>query len=91
MLDKEFKACESSEENKRKYRIPFSIERCFDCSRRYKIEKGYCRSTRGTVGVYLDLNAPISLYRRNCEPHHFHLNLDDEWQDYQDTNSEEDD
>ena len=67
--------------------------RCFGCGRRYKIEKGYCccRSTRGTVRVYLDLNAPISLYCRNCEPHHFHLNLDDEWRDYKDTNSEEDD
>ena len=90
-LDKEFKVNEWSEENKRKYRILFSTIRGFDCSRRYKIEKCYCRSTCGTVGVYLDLNAPTSLYCRNCEPHHFHLNLDDKWRDYQDTNSEEDD
>ena len=40
----------------------FSIVQCFDCGRRYKIKKRYCRSTRGTVGVYLDLKAPISLY-----------------------------
>ena len=88
-LDKEFKANERSDENKRKYRIPFSIARCFDCGRRYKIEKGCCRNTHGTVGMYLHLKAPISLYRRNYEPHQFHLNLDNEWQDYQDTNSEE--
>ena len=43
-----------------------------------KIEKGYCRSTRGTVAVCLGLKPPISLFCRNCEPHHFHLNLDDE-------------
>ena len=36
-LDKEFKASKWSDENKRKYRIPFSIVRCFDCGRRYKI------------------------------------------------------
>ena len=77
-LDKEFKDNEWSYESKRKYRIPFSVVRCFDGGRRYKIEKGYCMSTRGTVGVYLDLKAPISLYCRNCEPRHFHLNLDDE-------------
>ena len=75
-IDKELKTNEWSEENKRKYRIPFSILR-FDCGRRYQIEKGYCRSTRGTMGLYLDLKAPISLYCRNCEPRHFHLNLDD--------------
>ena len=57
-LDEEFKANEWSDETKRKYRISFSVVRCFDCGRRYKIEKGYCRSTRGTVEVYLDVKAP---------------------------------
>ena len=88
-LEKECKANEWPDENKRKYRISFSIVQRFDCGRRYKIEKGHCRSTHGTVGVYLDLKAPISLYCRNCEPHHFYQNLDDKWQDHQDTNSEE--
>ena len=54
-----------------------------------KWKKTTVGSTLGTVGMYLDLTAPISLYCRSCEPHHVHLNLDDEWQDYQDTNSEE--
>ena len=35
-LVKEFKANESFDENKRKYRIPFSIVRCFDFDRRHK-------------------------------------------------------
>ena len=30
-----------------------------------------------TTVAYLNLKAPISLYCRNCEPHHFHLNLDE--------------
>ena len=46
-----------------------------------KIKKGYCRSTCRPVGVYLDLKARISLYCRNCEPRHFHLNQDEAWQD----------
>ena len=77
-LDKEVKPNERFDENKRKYRILFSIARCFDCDRPSKTEKGYFRSTRGTVGVCLDLKPSIPLYCRNCEPHHFHLNLDDE-------------
>ena len=88
-LDKEFKFNEYSDENKGKYRIQFFIVRCFYCGRQYKIEKGYCMSTCGTLGVYLDLKAPTFLECRNCEPHHFHLILDDEWQYYQDTSSEE--
>ena len=39
--------------------------------------------------VYLDLKALISLYCQNCEPHHFDLNLDEQWQNYQDINLEE--
>ena len=89
-LDKEFKENEWSDENKRKYSTPFSIVSWFfDCGRCYKIEKGYRRSTRGTVGVYLDLKASISLHCRNCERRRFHLNWDDKSQEYQETNSEE--
>ena len=32
-LDKEFKTSQSSDQNKRKYRIPLSIVRCFNCGR----------------------------------------------------------
>ena len=85
----EFKASGWSNENKRKYRTPLFIVRCFDCGRRSKIEKGYCRSTCRTVGVCLDLKPTISLYCRNCVPHHFSLNMDGEWQDYQAKNSKE--
>ena len=76
MTDKEFKANEWPDENNRKYRIAFPVVRCFDCGRRYEIEKGYCRSTRATVG----LKPRISLYCRICEPRHFQLNQDEEWQ-----------
>ena len=50
MIDKEFKTNEWPDENNTKYRIAFPVVRCFDCARRYKIEKGYCRSTHVTVG-----------------------------------------
>ena len=54
-----------------------------------KWKKTTLRGTLEIVGMYLHLKVSISLYCRNCEPHHSHLNLDDVWQDYQDTNSEE--
>ena len=39
----------------------------------------YILSTRGTVEVYLDLKAPISLSCQNCESRHLHLNPNDKW------------
>ena len=66
-------------DEKRKYRIPFSVARCFDCDSTYNIEK------RGAlaelVGFYLDLKAQISLCCRIFEIRHFYLNQDVEWQD----------
>ena len=73
-LDKEFKANEWSDKNETK---KWSNEIVKDDRKR--LEKGYCKSSRGTVKVCLDLKPPISLYCRKCEPHYFQLNLDDEW------------
>ena len=66
-------------DEKRKYRIPFSVARCFDCGSPYNIEKGGALAE--LVGFYLDLKAQISLCCRIFEIRHFYLNQDVEWQD----------
>ena len=65
-LDREFSANNWNAEIKRKYRVPFTVLKCFNCNHNFKPEIGYWHDPRGCTAVY-GANNHISGYCSKCE------------------------